>query len=91
MALEEMEEKQQQDEVTAAQRQLVLRRILTPAARERLGRIKMARAEYAGAIEQQLLAISPRLAPKERIDDATLKNILKRIMPKKRDITIERR
>ena len=91
MAFEDMEENRQQEEIAAAQRQLVLRRILTPAARERLGRIKMARPEYAGAVEQQLLAISHRLAPEERIDDVTLKNILKRVMPKKRNITIERR
>ncbi|MDP7266111.1 MAG: DNA-binding protein [Candidatus Thermoplasmatota archaeon] len=91
MAIEEAEEGQRQEDLVAAQRQQMLRRFLTPEARERLARIKMARPEYAGAVEQQLLNLSTRMSKEERIDDVTLKKILHRIMPKKREIKIERR
>jgi len=91
MAIEEAQENRQQEELAAAQRQQMLRRLLTPEARERLARIKMARPQYAEAVEQQLLNLSTRMSKEERIDDATLKKILYRIMPKKREITIERR
>ncbi len=91
MALEEMEEKDRQEDMRAAQRKFVLRRILTPAARERLARIKMARPEYEEAVENQLLGLAQRLSSKDRIDDAALKKILQKLMPKKREIKIERR
>lgn len=91
MAVEEAEDSRRQEELAAAQRQQMLRRLLTPAARERLGRIRMARPQYAEGVEQQLLNLSSRMSREERIDDATLKKILQRIMPKKREITIERR
>ncbi len=91
MAIEEAEDGRRQEELAAAQRQQMLRRLLTPEARERLARIKMARPEYAGAVEHQLLNLSTRMSKEERIDDITLKKILQRIMPKKREIRIERR
>ena len=91
MAMEEAEEGRRQDELVSAQRQQLLRRLLTPEARERLARIKMARPEYAESVEHQLLNLSSRMSKKERIDDITLKKILQRIMPKKREIKIERR
>ena len=89
--MEGMEEKTREEELREAQKKLLLRRILTPDARERLGRVRMARPEYADAVEEQLLMLSKRMARDERIDDDTFKNILQRIMPKKREIRIERR
>ena len=91
MTMEGMEEKTREEELREAQKKLLLRRILTPDARERLGRVRMARPEYADAVEEQLLMLSKRMARDERIDDDTFKNILQRIMPKKREIRIERR
>ena len=91
MAMEGMEEKTREEELREAQKKLLLRRILTPDARERLGRVRMARPEYADAVEEKLLMLSRRMTRDERIDDVTFKNILQRIMPKKREIRIERR
>ena len=74
-----------------AERAEVLRRLLTPEARERLGRIRLAKPDVANAVEQQVigLAASGRLA--RQVDDATLRALLERIMPQRREINITRR
>jgi programmed cell death protein 5 len=85
MAQQQMREQQQ------AQKQTILRQILTPEARERLGRIELAYPDLADSIENQLIALAQSGRVQRAIDDATLKQILERVMPKKRDIKIERR
>ena len=82
---------QQMREQVMAQRQTILRQILTPEARERLGRIELAYPELADSIESQLIALAQSGRVQRAIDDATLKQILERVMPKRRDIKIERR
>ena len=82
---------QQMREQQMAQRQTILRQILTPEARERLGRIELAYPELADSIENQLIALAQSGRVQRAIDDATLKQILERVMPKKREIKIERR
>ncbi len=82
---------QQMREQQMAQRQTILRQILTPEARERLGRIELAYPELADSIENQLIALAQSGRVQRAIDDATLKQILERVMPKRRDIKIERR
>lgn len=82
---------QQMREQAMAQRQNILRQILTPEARERLGRIELAYPELADSIENQLIALAQSGRVQRAIDDATLKQILERVMPKKREIKIERR
>lgn len=91
LAAEDMKEKEQLGELRDAKKKLMLRRMLEPEARERLARIRMARPEYVDAVEQQLLALSQRSNMERKIDDDTLKKILRKIMPKKREIQIQRR
>lgn len=74
-----------------AQRQAVLRQILTPEARERLGRIQLAYPEVAESVENQLIALAQSGRVQSVIDDRTLQEILRRVVPKKREIKIERR
>lgn len=74
-----------------AQRQTVLRQILTPEARERLGRIELAYPEVAESVESQLIALAQSGRVQSQIDDRTLQDILRRVVPKKREIKIERR
>jgi len=74
-----------------AQRQLILRQILTPEARERLGRIELAYPELTESIESQLIALAQSGRVQRVIDDETLRQILMRLIPKKREIKIERR
>lgn len=85
LAQQQMREQQQ------AQKQTILRQILTPEARERLGRVELAYPELADSIENQLIALAQSGRVQRAIDDVTLKQILERVMPKKREIKIERR
>ena len=74
-----------------AQRDLILRQILTPEARERLGRIELAYPDLTESIENQLIALAQSGRVQKVIDDETLRQILMRIIPRKREIKIERR
>jgi programmed cell death protein 5 len=74
-----------------SERAEVLRRILTPEARERLGRIRLAKPDVATAVEQQVIALAQSGRLQRAIDDPTLRAILERIMPERREIKITRR
>src|SRR5436309_12286426 len=82
---------QQYREQVQAQRQTILRQILTPEARERLGRIELAYPELKENIENQLIQLPQSGRVQRQIDDATLRQILERVIPRRRDIKIERR
>ena len=82
---------QQYREQVQAQRQTILRQILMPEARERLGRIELAYPELKENIENQLIQLAQSGRVQRQIDDATLRQILERVIPRRRDIKIERR
>ena len=89
---ESMEEQQDlQKKQMEEQKKTILRSVMTPDARQRLGRIKVARPEIAESIENQLITIAQSGQLNSKIDDRQLQMLLKKIMPKKRDITIKRR
>lgn len=85
----EMEEERSRE--IEAQRAAILRQILTPQARERLGNVKVAYPEVARTVEDQLIMLLRNGRIDRQIDDATLKEILRRLAPKKREINIERK
>ena len=74
-----------------AERAEVLRRVMTPEARERLGRIRLAKPDVAAAVEQQVFSLAASGRLQRPIDDATLRALLERIMPERREINITRR
>jgi len=74
-----------------AQKDVILRAILEPEARERLVRVRMARPDVADSLEAQLLMLYQQGRIRNRIDDATLRELLARVTPKSRESTIERR
>jgi len=72
------------------QRQAVLRSIMTPQARERLGTVKVAHPDVARLVEDQLIALASSGRLDREIDDDTLRAILRKLAPRKREINIER-
>lgn len=85
---EDLQEEQQKQ--FEEQKRIVLRNILTNDARQRLGRIKIARPDVAEIIENQLINFARSGQLKNRINDKQLQMILKRMIPKKHDIKIKR-
>ncbi len=72
------------------QRQTILRSIMTPQARERLGTVKVAHPDVARLVEDQLIALASSGRLDREIDDDTLRAILRKLAPRKREINIER-
>lgn len=86
-----LDEQELQQKEFEKQKKEVLRSILTTDARERLGRIKVARPEAVEAIENQLILIAQSGQLKSKINDEQLRMLLLRVLPKKREIKIKRR
>jgi programmed cell death protein 5 len=86
---EDFEEAQQKE--FEDQKKLILRTILSDDARERLGRIRTARPEMAENLENQLIMLAQSGRLKNKISDEQLRELLSKMLPKKRDITIRRR
>lgn len=84
---EELERQRQAE----AQIQLILKQILEPDARERLNTIKLTRPDFARAVEQQLILLAQSGRLKQKITDAQLKELLKQLLPAKRDYNIIRK
>ncbi len=73
-----------------AQKQNLLKVILSPEARSRLNNLKMVRPDFAEQIEFQLIQIAQEGRVKLPLDDEQLKRILLELQRRKRDITITR-
>jgi len=89
--LEELQRQQEMQKQIEAQKQAILRQILEPEARERLGRIKLAHPEIAENVENQLIILAQSGKLNQKITDRMLVEILKRVMPKKRETRIIRK
>ncbi len=60
----------------AAQRDAVLRQLLTPEARMRLANVRMVRSEMAGMVENYLMTMATQGRLRPPISDEQLKSIL---------------
>lgn len=87
----EKERQAQMQQELEAQKQAILRQILTPEARERLNRIKIVKPELAEAVELQLIQLAQAGRLGNVLTDDQLKTILKRLSDKQRDIKITRK
>jgi programmed cell death protein 5 len=82
---------QEQEQQMEAQRQAIMRQVLTPEARDRLATVKMAYPDVARMVEDQLIRLASAGQIPKPIDEPTLKQILRRVAPQKREINIERK
>ena len=73
------------------QKQAILRQILTPDARDRLANIRVANPQLAETVEIQLIQLAQSGRLQGVINDAMLRDILRKVAPSHREITIERR
>jgi len=77
-----IEEERRRRAEAEAIKQEILRRILTPKARERLSNVKLVRPELAEFVENQLVALAQSGRLMRQIDDDELKEILADIASK---------
>ncbi|CCU82000.1 dsDNA-binding protein PDCD5 [Blumeria hordei DH14] len=82
-----------QQEAEKEARQAMLARILEPAAAERLGRIRLVKAERAQAVEEQLLMLARSGQLRGPVDEALLKKLLEAVAEQREEerIVISRR
>jgi programmed cell death protein 5 len=84
------EQRQTQEEQIEAQKQQLLRQILTPEARQRLTNLKMIKPEFTEQLELQIIQLAQTGKLPIPLSDKQLKQILQQLQPKKREITIRR-
>ena len=83
-ALREQAEEQAAAEVQA-QKEAILRQILTPEARQRLTNIKMVKPQFAEQIEMQLIQLASSGRLKGQVTDEQLKALLQQLQGKERE------
>jgi programmed cell death protein 5 len=89
LAQQEQAMEEQRAAELEAQRKNLMRHILTSEARERLARLKLARPDFAGAVEQQLILLAQTGRLNQKINDEMLQQILLKLQPKKKEINIK--
>ena len=80
---------EEQQATLEAQKQSILRQILTEEARQRLANVKLVRPQVAEAVELRLIQIAQQGGVKEKINDEQLKEILRKIQGQKRETKVE--
>jgi programmed cell death protein 5 len=73
-----------------AQKQAILRQILSPEARQRLTNLKMVKPEFTEQLELQLIQLAQMGKLPVPLSDAQLKQVLLQLQSRRRDITIRR-
>jgi len=89
--LAQEEQRAQMQQQIEIQKQAILRRILTPEARQRINNLKMVKPEFANQLELQLIQLAQAGKVQTPITDEQLKEILVRLQAQRRDIKITRR
>lgn len=82
-AQEEVRKKQMAE--VEAQKEAILRQILTPEARQRLTNIKMVKPQFAEQVEMQLIQIASSGRLKGRVTDEQLKSLLLQLQSQERE------
>lgn len=80
----QIEEQRRKAAEIEAQKQEILRKILTPEARNRLNNVKLVRPELAALIENQLIMLAQSGKIEEQITDEQLRELLAEITTRTR-------
>ncbi|MFP3909690.1 MAG: DNA-binding protein [Halobacteriota archaeon] len=88
---QELQRQQEEQQEYEERKKQILRSILDSEARERLGRIRIAHPELAESVENQLLMLAQSGRLNQVVTDDMLVQILKKVIPKKREPTIRRK
>src|SRR5213596_2890381 len=72
------------------QKQAIIRRILTPEARQRLTNIRMVKPEFAEELEMQLIQLAQSGRLQSQVTDEQLKKTLVQLQGQKKEIKIRR-
>ena len=72
------------------QKQILMRRILTSKARQRLANLRMVKPEFASQLEMQLIQMAQQGRINIPITDDQLKELLSKLQSVRRDIRIRR-
>jgi programmed cell death protein 5 len=93
LALQQRGGEQKQDQAERkleAQKQALLRKILSPEARQRLTNLKMVKPEFTEQLELQLIQLAQTGKLPIPLPDAQLKQILIQLQSRKRETKIRR-
>ena len=85
------ETNQPSDAEIAAQKEIILKQLLSSDARLRLNNIKMVKPETASLVENYLINMASQGQLKSQLSDEQLKQILKSLQQPKREFKINRR
>jgi len=89
--LAEEPRQEQMEQQLELQKQAVLRKILTPEARQRLANLKMVRPEFTDQLELQLIQLAQQGKLPIPLTDEQLKQILIQLQSNRREPKIRRR
>jgi len=85
------ENSQAKDAEINAQKEIILKQILSSEARLRLNNVKMVKPDVANTVENYLISLASQSKIKPPVTDDQLKQILLSIQQPKRDFKINRR
>jgi len=93
LALQQRADEQRQvqmEQQAEAQKQALLKKILSPEARQRLANLRMVRPEFTDQLELQLIQLAQQGKLPIPLSDVQLKQILAQLQTQKRETKIRR-
>ncbi|MBM3905611.1 MAG: DNA-binding protein [Thaumarchaeota archaeon] len=91
MSYDQGDQNRPSDEEILAQKEIVLKQLLSAEARLRLTNVRMVKPELAALVENYLIGMASQGKIRSQISDDQLKQILQSTQQPKRDFKIERR
>lgn len=88
---EQLDQERKAAESERAKRQMILRQILSPEARERLANVRLVRPDLAEDVENQLIQLARMGRLNRIVGDSDVKDILEKLTATKKETRIERR